>query len=81
MVTELSRTAPAVSPQLVIATGATQIRNVFPSDQIGGIVLAYMAGIKVSFALVVGLAGITCLLGIFVPRKRLNVESLQAGVA
>jgi MFS transporter, DHA2 family, glioxin efflux transporter len=81
MVTELAKTAPDVNPQMVIGTGATQIRHAFPADQVPAIVLAYMAGIKVTFALVVGLVGFTCLLGVFVPRKRLNAEALQGGVA
>lgn len=79
MVTELARTAPEINPQVVIGTGATQIRHAFPADQVPAIVLAYMAGIKVTFALVVGLIGFTCLLAVFVPRNRLNAEALQGG--
>jgi hypothetical protein len=81
MMTELAKTAPDVDPQMVIGTGATQIRHTFPAEQVPGIVLAYMAGIKVTFALVVGLVGFTCVVGLFVPWKKLNAESLQGGVA
>ena len=83
LMTELGKTLPEVNPQMVIGTGATQIRHVFPADQVPAIVLAYMAGIKVTLALVVGLVGFTCLIVVFVPRKRLNAEALKeaGGVA
>jgi hypothetical protein len=77
MVSTLASSAPGVDPRMVIATGATQIRSSFPPDQVPGIVFAYMAGIKVTFALVVGLTGFTCLVGLLVPWKRINAESLK----
>lgn len=64
---------------MVIATGATEIRTIFPADQVPAILYAYMAGIKVDFALSVALIGFTCVLAVFVPRKRLNPESRQGG--
>lgn len=62
---------------MVIGTGATQIRRVFPAEQVPTIVLAYMAGIKVALALVVALVGFTCVIVVFVPRARLNAEALK----
>lgn len=61
MVQTLARTAPDVDPTVVAATGATQIRGVFPSDQIPGILIAYMDGIRVPFAIATGAAGIAFL--------------------
>lgn len=83
MVSTLATSAPGVDPQTVIATGATQIRTVFPPDQVPGIVFAYMAGVKVTFALVVSLVGFTCLIGLLAPWKRLNADALKesGGVA
>jgi EmrB/QacA subfamily drug resistance transporter len=81
LVSELVKKAPNINPQMVIGTGATQIRHAFSADQIPTIVLAYMAGIKVTFALVVALAGFTCVLVVFIPRKRLNVQAVQGGMA
>jgi MFS transporter, DHA2 family, glioxin efflux transporter len=81
MVSELAKTAPTLNPQMIIGTGATQIREAFPADQVPAIVLAYMAGIKVTLALAVGLVGFTCLIAVFVPRKRLNADAIQGGVA
>ena len=52
-------TAPSVDPKIVIATGATQLRHVFSPEQIPGILTAYMDGLRVTFALIVALAGVT----------------------
>jgi len=80
LVSTLATSAPNVVPADVIATGATQIRHSFPNDIIG-VVFAYMAGIKVGLAIVVGLAGICCVIGIFAPWKKLNMTAMQGGVA
>lgn len=81
IVTELAKTAPNISPQQVVGTGATQIRHAFPPSDVPAIVFAYMSGIKVTLALVVALAGVTCLIGAFVPRRRINALALQGGAA
>lgn len=52
-------TAPAVKPSLVVATGATQLRSVFSEADLPGVLVAYMDGLKISFALAIALAGIT----------------------
>jgi len=62
---------------MVIGTGATQLRNVFSGEELTSVVLAYMAGIKVALALVVGLTGFTCVIVAFVPRQKLNAEALK----
>ncbi|KAL2142037.1 hypothetical protein VTI28DRAFT_1607 [Corynascus sepedonium] len=58
MVQMMPITAPDVDPAKVIATGATLIRVAFPDDQVPGIVVAYMAGIKVAFGISIGGAGL-----------------------
>jgi hypothetical protein len=68
-----------VDIQTVVATGATQIRKAFPPNQVPGIVFAYMAGVKVTFALVVALTGFTCLLGVLAPWKRINIDESKEG--
>jgi hypothetical protein len=73
----LVSSAPDVNPQMVIATGATQIRSTFPPNQVPGIVFAYMAGVKVTFALIIGLAGFTCLVSLLAPWKPINAESIK----
>lgn len=70
---------PGVSPALVVATGATQLREVFSKEQLPGIVLAYMDGLKLSFALAIALAGITMPIALFARWR--NVKPKIPGVA
>jgi hypothetical protein len=81
MLNTLPRYAPDVDPLMVIGTGATQIRHVFPADQVTGIVLAYMAGLKVAFALALALAGVSVVVAALVPWKKLNTAAIQGGAA
>lgn len=75
LVSSLATNAPGVDPQLVVFTGAAQLRSVFHSDQLPGILLAYMDGIKASFAVAVGMVGLAFLMSFLVPWKKLPVGS------
>jgi hypothetical protein len=81
MLTTLAKTASSVNPQMVIGTGATQIRHAFAADEVPGIVLAYMAGIKVTFIITISLAATSVLVALFVPWKKLNTEKIIGGAA
>jgi hypothetical protein len=81
MIRTLAKTAPSVNPQVVIGTGATQIRHAFTASEIPGIVLAYMAGVKVTFILTVCLSATSVVVAAFVPWKKLTSEKLTGGVA
>ena len=70
---------PSVSPALVVATGATELRNVFSAEQIPGIVRAYMDGLKLTFILAVALVGVTVPIAVFA--KWRNVKPKVAGGA
>ncbi|KAL6797194.1 major facilitator superfamily domain-containing protein [Trichoderma sp. SZMC 28013] len=66
MINNLSKTAPGVNPALVVSTGATDLRKVFSEDQIPGILVAYMQGLKTAFAMGIvssGIAFITIVVG------------------
>ncbi|KAF2112525.1 major facilitator superfamily domain-containing protein [Lophiotrema nucula] len=78
LVRTAKHTAPGVSPLALIGTGATDIRRVFPAELVPGIVEAYMAGVKVVFALVIGIVGGSFLMSLLVKFKRLNVEAAKA---
>ncbi|THC87276.1 hypothetical protein EYZ11_013275 [Aspergillus tanneri] len=80
MLKKLATTAPDINPMEVIATGATQIRTAFPDD-INGIVLAYMEGLKATFAISVGMVGFACLMSFFTPWMRLHGSTGAAGFA
>ncbi|KAI9759116.1 MAG: hypothetical protein M4579_002563 [Chaenotheca gracillima] len=59
IVNKLPTTAPTVNPALVVAAGATELRDIFPADELAGILVAYMAGIKVTFAITIAAVGIS----------------------
>lgn len=67
LLSRVAVTAPTANPALVIATGATELRRVFNPDQLDGILVAYMAGLKLTFAIAIATAGVTVLLS-FAPR-------------
>jgi MFS transporter, DHA2 family, glioxin efflux transporter len=74
--------APTANAGLVIATGATELRKVFNAEQLEGILVAYMAGLKVTFAICIATAGVAFLLA-FTPRWE-NLKGkvkLDAGAA
>jgi len=53
--------APSVDPQLLIATGATQLRSVFSADQMVGILHAYMDGLQAAYAIAITVMGLATL--------------------
>jgi hypothetical protein len=64
--------APDVSPALVVATGATDLRKVFTAAQLPGILQAYMDGLKVAFILAIALGGFCCIISFFPKWKSLK---------
>lgn len=57
--------APDVSPEFVLATGASNLRTAFTPEQLPGVVLAYMDGLRDSFTLAIPLSGIAVLVAVF----------------
>ncbi|KAJ3538672.1 hypothetical protein NM208_g5808 [Fusarium decemcellulare] len=68
----LPNNAPGVDVQTVIQTGATEIRDVFSSSEVTGIVASYMAGIKVAIAIAVAGGGVGLLFSLCNERRRLG---------
>jgi ABC-type sulfate transport system permease component len=77
LIAALASTAPDVNPAIVLATGATQIRSAFTSAQVPSVIDAYMAGLKVVFALTIGAFGLACLIGMCGDWKRLHPKDLK----
>ncbi|AEO61264.1 hypothetical protein MYCTH_2311259 [Thermothelomyces thermophilus ATCC 42464] len=76
LVHTLPITAPDVDPAKVVATGATMIRMVFSDNQVPGIVIAYMAGIKAALAISIGGAGLGLVICLFSKWTRLNFAAV-----
>ncbi|KAJ5103129.1 Major facilitator superfamily domain general substrate transporter [Penicillium argentinense] len=71
----LPLTAPGVDAALVGATGATELRDVFTSEQLPGILLAYMRGLKATFAVAIGMSGFAFLSTFIIPWSRLPTHA------
>jgi hypothetical protein len=77
LVKSVPQFVPGVDPQLVVATGATELRTVFSAEELPGIIASYMAGLKDAYALGIALAGMTALvafLALAIDRRRLNLN-------
>lgn len=81
MVNVLPFSAPDVDPALVILTGATEIRTAFTPAQLPGLLIAYMAGLKIVFALAVAGTGAALCISLGNRWKRLNKEAIKGGGA
>jgi hypothetical protein len=77
MLNRIATSAPDVNPLVLLGTGATQIRQVFSPEQVPGILIAYMAGIKTALALAIAGVGAAFAVSLFSHFKRLNTEALK----
>lgn len=69
-----------VDSQAVIGTGATMIRTVFSSEQVPGILVAYMQGIKTAFALTTAASGVAFFVSLAFPWKKVNQKAAVGAV-
>ena len=75
MIHKLKVTAPALLPEQVVATGATDLRRVFSLEELRGILLAYMEGLKVAFALAIAGTGLAFVVGLANKWDKINVDA------
>lgn len=74
-------TAPGVDPAAVVVAGVGQIRESFPAHDVPGIILAYMAGLKVAYAIAIACAGISVLASAASKWKNLKGKVQLGGAA
>ncbi|KAF4334007.1 major facilitator superfamily transporter [Fusarium beomiforme] len=77
MLDVLPTDAPGVNPLQLLATGATEVRATFPTDQLNGILSAYMSGIKGAFAVGIGGVGLAFVVSLLQRWDRLSREALK----
>ncbi|RCI12003.1 hypothetical protein L249_1076 [Ophiocordyceps polyrhachis-furcata BCC 54312] len=77
MIIAVPTLAPGVDPMRVVATGAGQLRTVFRAHQLVGVIAAYLDGIRTAFILSCTAVGAACVLGLFLPWKRLDVVAVR----
>ena len=80
LIARLPVLAPGVNPALVIATGATELRATFSAEELPGIILAYMDGLRLTFALAIALAGVTLPIALFAKWQNVKQKSSSAAV-
>ncbi|KAF2727553.1 MFS general substrate transporter [Polyplosphaeria fusca] len=77
LVSTASSTVPGVPPLAIVGTGATAIRTAFSPDQVAGIVVAYMAAVKLVFAMVTGIVGFSFVIAFAEKWERISVEKTK----
>ncbi|KAF2435063.1 major facilitator superfamily transporter [Tothia fuscella] len=74
LISTVPKLVAGVDPQLVVATGATELRKVFSADQVPRLVRSYMSGLKDAYALGIalgGLATIVAIVAVMIDRRKL----------
>lgn len=72
---------PGVPPEVVLGTGATQIRQAFTAAQVPVIVQGYTEGLKVAWLITVGACGAATIIGAFGSWKKVETGDGKAVVA
>jgi hypothetical protein len=78
LVNKLAQTAPHLDAANVVTVGATELRKVFDAATLPLVVDAYMAGIKVAFAISIALAGMAVLASFTVPWYSVKGKQMSA---
>ena len=73
LLSTLRENAPSTNPARVLATGVTDIRSVFAPSVIPGILLSYLDGLHLVFAVAIGLGGGSLIAALFARWHRINV--------
>lgn len=81
LVQKLPLRAPGIIPADVVSAGVTQIRSTFAASAVPGIILAYMDGLKVAYAIAVAAAGISVILGALAKWENLKGKVQMGGAA
>ena len=79
LINSLRITVPDVDPSTVVGLGATEIRNHhFRDDQIPGILVSYMQGIKVAIEIAAAAAGTSFVISLISSYIRFRTDKKKA---
>ena len=83
MIGALPGYVPDLEPHSVLHTGVSNIRATYSPEQIPGIVLAFLDGLKVDYAIAIAACGIALLISFLSewPWKNLKGKMVMAGGA
>ena len=79
LLNSLSSLAPTIDPAQVLATGAANLQYVFSPEQLPGLLQAYMRGLKLAFALAIGMGGISLVMATLAPHRPFQWPSEAEG--
>lgn len=80
LVKQLKYNAVGINPQSVIDTGATGLRQAFTATELSGILLSYMAALKVAYSIAIAAAGVATLVGLFSSWKNIKGKAIISTV-
>ena len=82
LIKDLLTRVPGLDPAVVVSTGATDLRSVFSADQVPGILVAYMSGLKIAFAIGLASTGVAfIIITEFQKWNKLNTTAIAGGGA
>ncbi|KAK5091212.1 hypothetical protein LTR05_001392 [Lithohypha guttulata] len=81
LVSEIPKHAPSVDPRVVIAAGATHIRQVTPPDALAGVLQAYNNALTQSYILPIATAGLAFLCSFLFEWKSVKGQKLGMAAA
>lgn len=81
LVKQIPKYAPNINPEIIIAAGATHIREVTPPASLPGVLTAYNIAITDAFVLAIAAGGIAFLLSFLFEWKSVKGKNLMAGAA
>lgn len=67
-----------MDPARLISTGASALRTAFAPEELPGVLVAYMHGLKAAFALSIAFCGIAFLSTLVIPWGRLSTHATDA---
>ncbi|KAF4125703.1 MFS transporter, DHA2 family, glioxin efflux transporter [Geosmithia morbida] len=74
----LPKMAPTVNPEQLLAIGAGDLRKVFESDELMGVLDAYSDGIQSAFLLICAVTGVSIMAGLVIPLRRIDTARIDA---
>ncbi|KAJ5861165.1 major facilitator superfamily transporter protein [Penicillium soppii] len=82
MLIKITTSAPSVDRTLLMMVGATDLRANFTAEQMPGVLIAYMSGLKTVFALAIAVTGVALLITALASKwQRLDTEAIKNGGA
>lgn len=80
LIVKLPTLAPGVSASDIILAGSTGIPEAFSKEQVPGILLSYMAGLKAAWAMGIALAGVTFVVSFLPQWKSIKRSGAGGGI-